>query len=82
MKKCMKLMDDNKTITFVAAKVEKEINGPKTVEAGKTKDRIKKFEEHLKEVQTGLKRESFYFYDTGVEGSFARITEFKKIIEN
>lgn len=82
MKKCMKLMDDNKTITFVAAKVEKEINGPKTVEAAKTKDRIKKFEEHLKEVQTGLKRESFYFYDTGVEGSFARITEFKKIIEN
>lgn len=48
MKKCLKLMDDNKTITFVAAKVEKEINGPKTVEAGKTKERIKKFEEHLK----------------------------------
>ena len=81
MKKCMKLMDDNKTITFVAAKVEKEINGPKTVEAAKTKERIKKFEEHLKEVQTGLKRESFYYYDTGVEGSFQRITEFKKIIE-
>lgn len=48
MKKCLKLMDDNKTITFVAAKVEKEINGPKTIEAGKTKERIKKFEEHLK----------------------------------
>lgn len=31
MKKCIKLMEDNKTITFVAAKVEKEINGPKTV---------------------------------------------------
>ena len=82
MKKCLKLMDDNKTITFVAAKVEKEINGPKTVEAGKTKERIKKFEEHLKEVQTGLKRQSFYYYDTGVEGSFQRITEFKKIIES
>lgn len=49
-------MDENKTITFVSAKVQKEINGPKTVEAGKTKERIKKFEEHLKEVQTSLKR--------------------------
>ena len=43
MKKCNKLMDDNKTITFVAAKVEKEISGPKTIEAAKTKERIKKF---------------------------------------
>jgi len=74
MKKCNKLMEDNKTITFVAAKVEKEISGPKTIEAAKTKERIKKFEEHLKEVQVGLKKESFYYYDTGVEGSFARIT--------
>lgn len=56
MKKCLKLMDDNKTITFVAAKIEKEISGPKTVQAGKTKERIKKFEDHLKEVQLGLKR--------------------------
>ena len=56
MKKCMKLMDDNKTITFVAAKVEKEINGPKTIEAVKTKERIKKFEDRLKEVQTSLKK--------------------------
>ena len=49
-------MDDNKTITFVAAKVEKEINGPKTIEAVKTKERIKKFEDRLKEVQTSLKK--------------------------
>ncbi len=32
-------------------------------------------------MQTGLKKESFYFYDTGVEGSFTRITEFKKEME-
>lgn len=81
MKKCNKLMEDNKTITFVAAKVEKEISGPKTIEAVKTKERIKKFEEHLKEVQVGLKKESFYYYDTGVVASFERIAEFKKIIE-
>lgn len=49
-------MEDNKTITFVAAKIEKEISGPKTIEAGKTKERIKKFEDHLKEVQLGLKK--------------------------
>lgn len=30
-------MEENKTITFVAAKIEKEISGPKTLEAGKTK---------------------------------------------
>lgn len=41
-------MEDNKTITFVAAKVEKEINGPKNIEAVKTKERIKKFEDRLK----------------------------------
>ena len=44
MKKVNKLMEENKTITFVAAKIEKEINGPKTIEAGKTKEKIKKFE--------------------------------------
>jgi len=40
----MKLMEENKTVSFVAAKIEKEINGPKTLEAGKTKEKIKKFE--------------------------------------
>ena len=38
MKKVNKLMEENKTITFVAAKIEKEINGPKTIEAGKNQD--------------------------------------------
>lgn len=73
-------MEESKAVTFVAAKVEKEINGPKTIEAGKTKERIKKFEDHLKEIQVNLKKESFYFYDTGVEKSFERIAEFKKIM--
>lgn len=30
MKKCAKLMDESKAVTFVAAKVEKEISVPKT----------------------------------------------------
>lgn len=44
MKKCLKLLEENKTISFVAAKIQKEINGPKNLEAGKTKEKIKKFE--------------------------------------
>lgn len=80
MKKCSKLMEESKAVTFVAAKVQKEINGPKTIQAGKTKERIKKFEDHLKEIQVNLKKQSFYFYDTGVEKSFERIAEFKKIM--
>lgn len=43
-------MDESKSVTFVAAKVEKEINGPKTIEATKTKERIKKFEDELKKL--------------------------------
>jgi len=70
MKKAVKLIEDTKTINHIATRVEKEITGPKAVEATKTKDNIKKFEEKLKEVNTSLKRESFYFYDTGVEASF------------
>ena len=82
MKKVNKLMEENKTITFVAAKIEKEINGPKTIEAGKTKIKIKKFEEYLKLMQMDLKKKEFYFYDTGVEGSFAKIDEYKKSLED
>ena len=73
MKKCGKLMEENKTITFVAAKIQKQINGPKTIEAGKTKEKIKKFEEYLKLMQLDLKKKEFYYYDTGVEGSFEKI---------
>jgi ABC-type Zn2+ transport system substrate-binding protein/surface adhesin len=56
MKKTMKLIEDTKTINHIATRVEKEITGPKAVEATKTKDNIKKFEEKLKEVNSKLKQ--------------------------
>lgn len=43
------------------------------MEAGKTKEKIKKFEDQLKEFQTNLKKESIYFYDTGPANSFKKI---------
>lgn len=49
-------MEDTKTISHVATRIEKEITGPKTVEAGRTKEKIKKFEEQLKEFQNNLKK--------------------------
>ena len=82
MKKVNKLMDETRTIVHVSSRVDKEITGPKTVEAGRTKDKIKGFEEQLKAYQVGLKKESIYFYDTGPEASFQKIDEiYKKIDE-
>lgn len=82
MKKIHKLSDEIKTILHVSTRVDKEITGPKTVEAGRTKEKIKKFEEQLKEYQHNLKKESIYFYDTGPEASFQKIEEiYKKINE-
>lgn len=49
-------MDETKTINHMATRVEKEITGPKTAEAGRTKEKIKKFEDQLKEVQTTMKK--------------------------
>jgi len=43
MKKTMKLIEDTKTINHIATRIEKDITGPKAVEAAKTKDNIKKF---------------------------------------
>jgi dynein heavy chain len=43
MKKTHKLMDETKTINHVATRVDKEITGPKNAEAGRTKEKIKKF---------------------------------------
>jgi len=80
-KKCHKLMEESKTIAHVATRVEKEITVPKSNEAVKTKERIKKFEDSMKEAQMGLKKESFYYYDTGVEASFERIDEVKEKIK-
>lgn len=75
-------MDETKTIVHVSSRVDKEITGPKTVEAGRTKEKIKKFEDQLKEYQQSLKKESIYFYDTGPKASFEKIEEiFKKIGE-
>lgn len=81
MKKVHKLMDDIKTNLLVANRVEKQISGPKTVEASRTKDKIKKFEETLKEFQNNLKKDSIYYYDTGPEASFASIEKINKNIE-
>lgn len=47
-KKIHKLMEDTKTISHVATRIQKQITGPKTVEAGRTKEKIKKFEQQLK----------------------------------
>ena len=41
-------MEDMKTNLLVANRVEKEISGPKSVEASRTKEKIKKYEEVLK----------------------------------
>ena len=73
LKKSQKMTDDLKALVQMATRVDKEIVAPKTTEGVKTKEKIKKFEEQLKEFHLGLKRESFYLYDTGVEGSFNRI---------
>lgn len=72
-------MDDMKTNLIVANRVEKQISGPKTIEASRTKEKIKKYEEVLKEFQNNLKKNAIYYYDTGPEVSFEEI---KKIYDD
>jgi hypothetical protein len=43
----------------------------------KTKENIKKLEEQMKSFINGLKKESFFIYETGVEGSFVAIEDVK-----
>lgn len=57
----------------IAQTVEKDISGPVKNETDKTKEKIKKFEEQLKEYLMGLKKEPFYVYKTGIEDSLRRI---------
>jgi hypothetical protein len=56
LKRCVKLGDESRQLDLMAARVDKEITGPKGVEAIKTKERIKKFEETTKEYLTSLKK--------------------------
>jgi hypothetical protein len=43
----------------------------------KTKENIKRLEERMKDYQTQLRREPFFLYDTGVEGSFQSLDDVK-----
>jgi len=47
--------------------VEKDIQQPKKNESDRTREKIKKFEEMMKEYFNVLKKEAFYTYATGVE---------------
>jgi len=80
-KKINKMQEDWKNLLKIAQTVDKDISIPVKNETDKTKDKIKKFEESLKEYFMGLKKESFYIYKTGIEDSFKRINEVNKSIE-
>lgn len=81
-KKIHKLMEDTKTLSHVATRIQKQITGPKTIEAGRTKEKIKKFEDQLKQFQNNLKKESIYFYETGPVNSFKKIDEINVNVAN
>lgn len=82
LKKINKLQEDWKNLLKIAQTVEKDISGPVKSETDKTKDKIKRFEESLKEYLMGLKKEVFYVYKTGIEDSTKRIGEVNKQIED
>lgn len=63
---------------MIAKTVEKDISGPVKQETDRTKEKIKRFEELLKEYLMGLKKENFYIYKTGLEDSSKRISEVNK----
>ena len=75
LKNINKLQEDWKNLLKIAQTVEKDISGPVKNETDKTKEKIKKFEEQLKEYLMGLKKEPFYVYKTGIEDSLRRIQE-------
>ena len=72
-KKINKMQEEWKNLLKIAQTVDKDISIPVKNETDKTKDKIKKFEESLKEYFMGLKKEVFYVYKTGIEDSFKRI---------
>lgn len=80
LKNINKLQEDWKNLLKIAQTVEKDISGPVKNETDKTKEKIKKFEEQLKEYLMGLKKEPFYVYKTGIEDSLRRIQEVKNQI--
>lgn len=53
------------------------MTGPKNVEAIKTKERIKKFEDSTKLYLMEMKKESFFIYATGVPKAKERLKEVK-----
>jgi len=62
--------------------VEKDIQIPVKNEADKARERIKKFEELLKEFQQALRKEIFYSYQSGVSFSLDRISLMQEKIED
>lgn len=73
LKKVQKMQEEWKNLLQIAKTVEKDISGPVKQETDKTKDKIKRFEEVLKEYLIGLKKENFYIYRTGIDDSTKRI---------
>ena len=56
LRKCQKLTEDLKTLTQMGTRVDREISNAKTAEADKTKIKIHRFEDELKEFNSHLKR--------------------------
>nr|SYZ35238.1 PtDNAH9b [Paramecium tetraurelia] len=81
IKKVNKMQEEWKNLLKISQTVEKDISGPVKQEADKTKEKIKKFEEQLKEYLQGLKKETFYQYKTGIKDSQERFTEVQAQID-
>lgn len=60
---------------MVSNTVDKHIKNIVENHTDKTKANIKKLEDRMKEYHGSLRKEPFYFYETGCEGSFASIKE-------
>lgn len=55
--------------------IEKNIQQPKKIESEKTKEKVKKFEDKIKEFGGSIRKEPLYLYTTGVQASLLNIEE-------
>jgi predicted nuclease with TOPRIM domain len=69
------LIQEWNKLIMVSNTVDKHIKNIVENHMDKTKGNIKKLEDRLKEYHTSLKKEPFYFYDTGCEGAFSSLNE-------
>jgi hypothetical protein len=60
---------------MVSNTVDKHIKNIVENHTDKTKGNIKKLEDRMKEYHGSLKKEPFYLYETGCEGSFVSLKE-------